>query len=190
MVKVGDRAPTSTYVAIMNEKGDLFTTIADMAATADLSPEYVRSALREMSQRAPVSMVVIDGNLEPAAISAASEVCRECRMPLWFEPTSVVKATRGLDAIRNGAVDYVSPSERELVALSDSLGCPPGATVQERANSLVSRGVKCVVAKLGASGIALATKDEFITYKVLCAPCVPAAQRRSPPAPALAGAAV
>ena len=108
-----DRAATSTYMAILDERGDLFTTIADMALADAITPDLLPST--EVLRGAP--LVVVDGNVSREFAMEACVRARASRVPTLFEPTSVEKCARAIQPILQGLVTFVTPSAAELLAM-------------------------------------------------------------------------
>jgi pseudouridine-5'-phosphate glycosidase/pseudouridine kinase len=106
---------TNTYMAILDEKGDLFTTIADMAVCDEMDPE---AHLPPASVLATAPLVLIDGNVSSAFMNAACARSAALGVPVFFEPTSIEKCVRGVGPLLDGQVTFVSPSAAELLAMS------------------------------------------------------------------------
>lgn len=109
---------TSTYMAILDEKGDLFTTIADMEVCKVLKAER---HLPQSLNGCP--LIVMDGNIPTELIS---EVCSrsECEggnIPTFFEPTSIEKSVRIIPSLLKNQVTYISPSAAELLAMTEEI---------------------------------------------------------------------
>lgn len=147
--------PTGTYTAILDADGELLVAIADMDATADLSPEVVRSA-RDVIATAGV--VVLDGNLRRDTFECAIDLAAGVRV--IFEPVSVPKATLLKDLV-DQRIYAITPSRDELAALS---GLPTRTDRQVRvaARAMHDRGVALVWTTLGERGSLLSTPQEFL----------------------------
>lgn len=109
---------TSTYMAILDEKGDLFTTIADMAATEVLDAGLHLPSVDAM-RTCPV--MVVDGNVSPRFLAAACDLAYESNTPVFFEPTSIEKCVRIVPSLLRNRVTFVSPSAAELLAMAESI---------------------------------------------------------------------
>jgi pseudouridine-5'-phosphate glycosidase/pseudouridine kinase len=106
---------TNTYMAILDEKGDLFTTIADMAVCDEMEPE---AHLPPAPVLATAPLVLIDGNVSSAFVSSACARAAALGVPVFFEPTSIEKCVRGVGPLLDGQVTFVSPSAAELLAMN------------------------------------------------------------------------
>ncbi len=138
-------APTGTYVALLDQAGELVSAVADMEATASLSPADVDLAADLL---AGAALVVLDGNLPTATLLAAWEAAVAAGADVVLDPVSVPKAAALaplLDASRPLAV--LSAGATELAAL-----VPDGG-------SALDRGVEVLWTRNGPSGSLLRTRD-------------------------------
>ena len=152
--------PTGTYTAILDSDGELIVSVADMAATEDLSPDDINQA-RDVI--ATAGLVVLDGNLAPATLEHALELAATAEVRTILEPVSVPKAqllTRAITADR--PLYAVTPNRDELAALT---GLPTRTDRQVRlaAEQLHRRGVEHVWVRLGAQGSLLSTPSAGVT---------------------------
>eukprot|EP01111_Echinosteliopsis_oligospora_P002729 TRINITY_DN14180_c0_g1_i1.p1 TRINITY_DN14180_c0_g1~~TRINITY_DN14180_c0_g1_i1.p1 ORF type:complete len:155 (-),score=33.87 TRINITY_DN14180_c0_g1_i1:178-642(-) len=111
-------------------------------------------------------MIVLDGNFPKQTMREICELGRLYDVPVWYEPTSVHKATRIVEAGALDLLSYISPNRAELVAIANFLG--KNVQLQEDDieghKSLVEHlmkkgGVRGVVAKLGAHGVLIGSLD-------------------------------
>ena len=81
-------ATTATYSAIHSYDGDLIAAIADTTVLSSITSDIITklSYLIEKS-----NIVVVDGNLCPETFSTLINICNNCNIPVFFEPTSDVK---------------------------------------------------------------------------------------------------
>jgi sugar/nucleoside kinase (ribokinase family) len=95
-----------------------------MQATTYLTGERIQQALtniqtQQAAEGKNVPIVVLDGNLEPSCITQAFAYCAQRQIPAWYEPTSFVKSTRVWPSWQQGAVQFLSPSDDELVVMHE-----------------------------------------------------------------------
>ena len=137
--------PTGSYVAVLDTDGELVTAVADMAATAALSPDHV-DAVRDAI--AGAALVVLDGNLPADTLGRALDVCAAAGVRVVLDPVSVPKAAMLAGELRaDRPLLAVTPNSDELVALGGS----PSA--------LHDRGAELVWVRLGARGSMLSGPD-------------------------------
>lgn len=77
-------------------------------------------------------LVIADGNLSPQALGNLLERSASLNVDVWFEPTSVQKAVRVVDAGAVAHMTYVSPNGDELKAISEAIQLKNGTSPHER----------------------------------------------------------
>ena len=145
-------SPTGMYVALLDSDGELVSAVADMCATDELGPEQVHRARDVL---AAAGLVVLDGNLSPAALAHALDLAAGVRTIV--EPVSVPKAALLAPCISaDRPLFAVTPNRDELAALT---GLPVGTDrqLQTAAEALHDRGVQHVWIRLGRRGSLLST---------------------------------
>jgi pseudouridine kinase len=143
---------TGIYVALLDSDGELVSAVADMGATDELGPEQINRA-RDVI--AAAGLVVLDGNLSPAALAHALDLAGGVRTIL--EPVSVPKATLLAACISADRPLYaVTPNREELAALT-GLAVRTDRQLQAAADDLHGRGVAHVWIRLGQRGSLLST---------------------------------
>ncbi|KAJ3883357.1 indigoidine synthase A-like protein [Lentinula edodes] len=113
---------TAVCNMIMDSHGGLTTGIADMAI---LETKQFQTEAIGMIKRVNPTLVIIDGNCSPEIISTVVKLCTEQGIKVFFEPTSVVKSTRILQAVENvsssaSPIDFISPNLIELREIFES----------------------------------------------------------------------
>jgi len=138
----GERS--STYVSLMDEKGDMQLAMSDMRIIKQLDAKFVDDSMDVLSNAA---MVVVDGNLSAQAVERLTEVCLA---PLYLDPVSTAWAKEMRPFI--GSFDTVKPNRMELEALT---GMPVQKLSQVIAacDHLINQGVRRVFVSLGEEGM-------------------------------------
>lgn len=114
---LSEKHPTSTYMAVFDEKGDLFTTIADMSCSSAIEVSDLCAACIACSP-----LVVCDANFPQVVLEAIFEKASLATVPVLFDPTSAVKGLKGLPSLLKGLLSIVTPSLQETEAWVHSLG--------------------------------------------------------------------
>lgn len=114
---------TAVYNALLDSNGGLIAAGADM----NILKEAHLDIDKFIDPQTP--MVCMDGNLTVESALRVLDACERHFVPLFFEPTSVPKATRIFSEIlprlrssKRNVLSYISPNEDELVAMSSCLG--------------------------------------------------------------------
>lgn len=153
--------PTSSYLAALDEDGELVIGMADFAATDALDPD-VLSRSPEVISRSEVA--VLDGNLPASVLEWALAVAGAAGVRTVVEPVSVAKASR-LSGLLNGQrrVFTITPNVDELAALVGHPVPDNDAAVVAAAQELHARGVEYVWVSRGAAGSLLVGPQEAVT---------------------------
>jgi pseudouridine kinase len=153
--------PTGTYTALLDADGELIVAVADMAATAELGPDRINEA-RDLITAA--DLVVLDGNLSPAALEHALDLATVAGARTILEPVSVPKATALASSIAAERPLYaVTPNRDELTALT-GLPARTDRQLSLATEALHKRGVELVWVRLGERGSLLSTTAGEATF--------------------------
>ena len=115
-----DQGRTAVYNALLDDNGDLIAAVADMAIMDHMHVGFASNVLDHVSSLSKSKLMVMDGNVSSAAMVTLSQGLGQKDVSVWYEPTSVVKSTRVLDAL--GHVALMSPNLDELISIADALG--------------------------------------------------------------------
>lgn len=143
--------PTGSYLAVLNEHGELVHGLSSMALTAALAPA---DAAQWASTLDDASWLVVDANLSPALIAFLLDEAARRGVPAVLEPVSAPKAERLrplLSPIR--PLWLLSPDRAELAALTGlDLLDADDAGLLEAARQLRRAGAGAVLLTLGERG--------------------------------------
>lgn len=137
--------PSSSYLSLMTDAGDLLAAINDMSLMDLFSPAHVQRILPQLNL-AP--LVILDANLPQDALEAAAT---GITAPMLLDPVSGFKAVRAYDVI--GRFAAVKPNLLEAETLSGMSG-PENA-----ADWFLAQGTRQVYISLGAQGVYYAGED-------------------------------
>ena len=153
--------PTGMYVALLGSDGELVAAVSDMGATGELGPEQVNPA-RDVIGTA--GLVVLDGNLSPAALAHALDLASAGGVRTVLEPVSVPKAALLSPCITTDRPLFaLTPNRDELTALT-GLPARTDRQLQTAADHLHERGVAHVWIRLGRRGSLLSTVSAGATF--------------------------
>lgn len=159
---IAEGETTGTYLAALDQGGDLFLGLDDLRVLRHITPDYLRlnrDAFRECG------IVAFDLNLSEAAMLTAIQLAHEYNKPVCVDPTSTVLA----DRLRRHLpmINIVTPNIAEAEAI---LRCPPimsGNDALGAARQLVADGVEVAVITQAESGACYATEDESGQFPAL-----------------------
>ncbi|KXS10401.1 hypothetical protein M427DRAFT_116058 [Gonapodya prolifera JEL478] len=122
---------TAVYTAVHGAGGDLEVAVADMDLLAGIGEDVVGEALdRNLNPRTP--LIAFDGNISPSAVRHLLRRANQVGVSCLFEPTSVPKSVRIVDAVASATgglegadargmvetVRYLTPNIAELGAIA------------------------------------------------------------------------
>lgn len=147
--------PTGTYVAVLDTDGELVTAVADMAATAALTPADI-DAWDDLL--AGAGLVVLDGNLAPATLGRALDLCTARGVRVVLDPVSVPKAAALFGELRSDRPLFaISPNADEFEFLGGSSA------------ALHERGARHVWLRQGPRGSTLSGPDGELVLAAVAA---------------------
>ena len=136
--------PTSVYLYIADEKGDMQLAVSDMDICRLISPDYL--AMQEKVLNG-ARAVVMDANIpKESVLWLAEHVC----VPLYADPVSLAKAEKLRPVL--GRLHALKPNRLEAEILS---GIPirDEKGLRASAEKLLSTGLRRVFISLGAKGV-------------------------------------
>ena len=152
-----ETAPTGVAVITIDAAGQNQIVLAP-GANARLRPADVERS-RGLIEGASVVLLQLEVPLD--AVEAAACIARSAGVRVILDP-----APARLDAAALlPLVDFVTPNENELRVLA---GAPPGETTPEEAvlllRSLLGRGARMAIAKLGRMGAVAVSSEEHLVW--------------------------
>jgi pseudouridine kinase len=144
---------TSTYLALLDETGNLVMSVDDMEVLSCLTPQVVEEN-RDLIRNA--AMIVIDSNLSEATIKALFRVARRYKVRLCADPASGTVATRLKPHLAK--IFMITPNLAEAQVLSDCTIKDENDAITA-ARCLVNAGVEIVIITLAAEGVVYATAN-------------------------------
>ena len=148
---------TGSYIALLEENGQLAVALDDVGVMATIDAAYLE-ARRDLF--ADAAMVMFDGSLDEAAQATVVRLAREYGALLCADPSSARLAHRLRPHLRH--LHLVVPNEIEEATLCqvDYVGHDPGTSLA-LARRLNAAGVTNVVVTLADYGLDYATADEM-----------------------------
>ena len=140
-----DGAPTSTYVSVLDETGEMHVAVNDMSIVDALGPEHLRAHEKMLRQ---ASVVVADTNLPGASLEYLGSALNG--RPLFVDTVSAAKAPRIAPCL--GAVHTLKAGRIEAEALS-GLRCRTGRQLSRAARWFHGQGTQRVFLSLGEDGL-------------------------------------
>jgi pseudouridine kinase len=104
---------TGTYLAVLDDHGEMVSAVSDMRAIDRLSPAHLEAAAAELSA---ADLVVADCNISTECLAW---LCAFAGPRLLIEPVSVKKAMKLLEFKRTTPVFAITPNTQQLQALTE-----------------------------------------------------------------------
>lgn len=139
-----DKIPTSAYIDILDDGGDMYLAANDMRLVAEIPAEYFKQNAELIRGAAAV---VADANLSEEQLRAIFDAAEG--IPVFADPVSAAKC--GVLKPFLGRLTLIKPNRMELEALS-GMPCGTDEEIANAAEELLRQGVKQVVVSLGERG--------------------------------------
>lgn len=161
VITIGEEEGGRTAVCTdtMDFSGEATGGVCDVEVFGKLTSEMVNRFEEEVSK---AKMVIFDGNLSPETMATIVGLAKKHGVPTVFEPAAAELSKKVIAAGILRDVDYVSPNEEELEAMSKTLPeeFRKGLNMdngEDQCKALVRAGIKNIIWKQGASGATLVT---------------------------------
>ncbi|XP_043518215.1 pseudouridine-metabolizing bifunctional protein C1861.05 isoform X1 [Frieseomelitta varia] len=155
---------TARCTVIINYKGECQFSIGEMEIFASISPDVVK---KYQSCVENSSFIVLDGNLPLNTIRYVLDLAVCSKIPVWYEPTDVNKATRVFETKSQwqNVLHFISPNRNELSVIGKYLGIPvPDNKLfmdLEEVKAIaeqIAEFIPVVISTLGSHGVLVARK--------------------------------
>ena len=138
--------PTASYTAVLDEKGQLFIGLADMAIFEELDSAWADSIASEIAKS---KFWILDANLPAATIERLLRA-NQAGAAVFVDPISVAKSVRLRSVLDK--IDVLFPNSKEAAVLSGR-AVATHDDVLPAAAEIRRRGVGTVIVTLGEDGI-------------------------------------
>ena len=146
-------APTSTYLYLADNLGEMALAVSDMSVCERITPAYLASQL-PLLQNAQV--VVADTNAPKESLEFLAQ---NCNVPLFVDPVSTAKAEKIRDILPK--IHTLKPNALEA-ALLTGVEIHNTEDAKKAAKKLLSMGVHRVFISMGSSGVCAARGEECV----------------------------
>ena len=138
-------ASTGSYVAVLDEKGELVSAVNDMRILENLKPENVKPHHAALQA---TKLIVVDCNLRPDLLDYLALHFSE---KLIVEPVSVAKSQKLRTLLEKHEVFMATPNRDQLKAMADM------DDMEQACLELHERGLQNLVVHLGPEGAILSS---------------------------------
>lgn len=144
---------SAAYIALLHPQGHLLAGIDDMAATAELTPDFIQEHAPLLAN---ARMVMIDANLPVESAEVLLSICRAAKVPVGLDPVAYQPALRYRHLV--GDFYLVAPNKVEAQVLADMPIDDIGQGIRA-AKRLIAAGVEVAIITLAEAGLVYATPD-------------------------------
>lgn len=137
---------TGTYIALLDNRGEMMLALSDMQVLERLDISYFKSKMELIRNS---RFIVCDTNIPTPSIQFLIETANSLNIPICVEPVSVSKALKLKNCLRG--INYMTPNLDELEVLS-RFGVSD-INVQNAAEELLDLGAENVITTLGKNGL-------------------------------------
>ncbi|MBW8010881.1 MAG: ribokinase [Chloroflexi bacterium] len=149
------KRPTGSYLATIDEFGELQFALDDMRAINALTPDILKQNIELFEQAA---LLFLDANLQDESIEAAIKLAKHANIPVCADPTSTSLAAK----LQPYLSDFylMTPNIHEAGILCERpVSKTDGELALEAAKYLVSQGVDFAIVTLAEFGLSYATSE-------------------------------
>ena len=111
--------PTGTYLAILNQEGEMVSAVSDMRGIDRLQPEHLAALSHRLLE---ADMLVADCNIPCGCLEWLAAFAVRNGLRLIVEPVSVAKAERLKGVVRSAPVFAITPNARQVETLTGTAG--------------------------------------------------------------------
>ncbi len=152
-IKISDHYPTSLYMSILDEKGDMKVALSHMDITNTIDRAYIR---KHKSLIEKAVLLILDLNLPEATIEYVMETFHDQR--IIIDTVSVTKSAKIKPYLHN--VYAIKPNRKEAEAILET-SLSSDKDIESALFSLKEKGVKEPMISLGPSGIAFIENNKM-----------------------------
>nr|XP_003706990.2 PREDICTED: pseudouridine-metabolizing bifunctional protein C1861.05 [Megachile rotundata]XP_012148993.1 PREDICTED: pseudouridine-metabolizing bifunctional protein C1861.05 [Megachile rotundata]XP_012148994.1 PREDICTED: pseudouridine-metabolizing bifunctional protein C1861.05 [Megachile rotundata] len=155
---------TARCTVIIDYQGECRFVIDEMEVLASISPNLIK---KYQSLVENASFIVLDGNIPLDTIRYVLDLATYSKIPVWYEPTDIKKATKVFEAKSQwqNVLHFISPNRNELSVIGKYLGIPvPENKLNMDLEEVkiiaeqVAEFVPVVISTLGSQGVLVVRK--------------------------------
>lgn len=145
-------APTSTYLFILRDDGDMELAISDMGIVDLLTPAFFEKKMDIINRNA---LVVVDANIPAESVSY---ILNHATIPVFAETVSCKKAEKFLPVLDR--IHTITPNALEAeILIGETIDVTREASLAHAAEVFLQKGVQQVIITLGPKGAYYANRE-------------------------------
>jgi len=147
---------SSTYLAVLDEKSDLYVGMADMGILDCLTIEHLSHVLKHIHEE---DLLVVDTNLSEKHITY---LLQNAKCPVAMDPISSVKARKVKDLL--SYLTFFKPNQYEAEELSQ-IPITDMESAKKNIEFFLQKGISEIIITLGEKGLIGAVNQKIFCYK-------------------------
>jgi len=156
---LAEKEHSGVFMAIINSRGDLESSISDMSILSFITPEYILSQKDVFDE---AHYVVLDADIPVETLELCINLSKERSIPVCIEPVSPAKAQVMIPYLKD--ITITTPNREEVeVLVGRSL--QSSEDIRAAGLELLDKGLHYVIITLGPEGVFCASRegDAFIS---------------------------
>ena len=142
---VVEKHPSSTYISILDENGDMYVAMSDMSVLQRMNMEYLKSKAGIISG---AKYITLDAGLPEEVLEGVLDAYGK-QTPVFIDPVSCTYAEKLKPII--GRIDTIKPNKLETEVIS-GMKIETEVDLERAADSLLEKGLKHIYISLGMGG--------------------------------------
>ena len=157
-VLVKENASTGTYLAILDNMGELASAICNTDVLDYIDVSYLKSKI-DIIRKA--SILVCDTNIPKKSIEYLVSLSRKYNIPIVIEPVSCAKSKKILDTL--DGIYMITPNFDELCTINNVSNIDNSDdNILKLSKNLIHSGVSNVLVTCGSRGVCFTNRDTSI----------------------------
>ncbi|WP_352399075.1 PfkB family carbohydrate kinase [Anaerotignum sp.] len=149
---VVEKHPSSTYISILDEKGDMYVAMSDMSVLQRMNMDFLKSKAGIISS---AKFITCDTGLPEEVLEGILDIYGS-QTPVFVDPVSCTYAEKIKPYI--GKVDTLKPNRMETEVIS-GIQIHNETDLEKAADILLEKGLKHIYISLGAEGCFYMNRD-------------------------------
>jgi pseudouridine kinase len=150
-----EKRATASYLAVLDETGELNFAMYDMRVLETITPQYIKE---HADLFAEADLVFVDANLGEKTLKAIFTQARKAKIPVWADAASHKVAPRLLPFLDQIYLLNANAHEASVITEVEVLTEERDSAMQA-ARKLINKGVHTAIIPLAENGVCYATQE-------------------------------
>ena len=146
---------TAAYLAVLNEQGDLYYGLDDMAVLKCITPQFLREQIDLFKDS---SLVFVDANLPATSLKAVYSLAKRAKVPVFADATSASHAAKLAPYIANTYMLTANRAETNIL-LENQVTVTGPTSASKAAREFVRLGAGIAIIQIAEKGVSYASSE-------------------------------